>query len=46
MAIVQAGDIVQLVARDKRYFIFRVEPGGKLHSNRGVVEHDQLIGQA
>jgi tRNA (adenine57-N1/adenine58-N1)-methyltransferase catalytic subunit len=45
MAIVQAGDIVQLVGHDKRYFIFRVEAGGKLHSNRGVVEHDQLIGQ-
>ena len=46
MVTVQAGDIVQLVGRDKRYFIFRVEPGGQLHSHRGVVEHDQLIGHA
>ena len=37
--------MVQLVGHDKRYFIFRVETGGKLHSNRGVVEHDQLIGR-
>jgi tRNA (adenine57-N1/adenine58-N1)-methyltransferase catalytic subunit len=44
MATVQAGDIVQLVGHDKRYFIFRVEPGGQLHTNRGVVEHDRLIG--
>jgi tRNA (adenine57-N1/adenine58-N1)-methyltransferase len=43
--MVKAGDMVQLVARDKRYFIFRVEPGGKLHSNRGVVEHDHIIDQ-
>ncbi len=45
MATVKAGDMVQLVGHDKRYFIFRVEAGGKLHSNRGVVEHDQLIGR-
>jgi len=37
--------MVQLVGHDKRYFIFRVETGGRLHSNRGVVEHDQLIGR-
>lgn len=46
MVTVQAGDIVQLVARDKRYFIFRAEPGGQLHSHRGVVAHDDLIGRA
>ncbi len=45
MATVQAGDIVQLVGHDKRYFIFRVEAGGQLHTNRGVVEHDELIGR-
>jgi tRNA (adenine57-N1/adenine58-N1)-methyltransferase len=45
MATVQAGDIVQLVGHDKRYFIFRVEPGGQLHTNRGVVQHDDLIGR-
>jgi tRNA (adenine57-N1/adenine58-N1)-methyltransferase catalytic subunit len=36
--------MVQLVGHDKRYFIFMVEAGGQLHTNRGVVEHDALIG--
>ena len=45
MATVQPGDIVQLVGHDKRYFIFRVEAGGTLHTNRGVVQHDDLIGR-
>jgi tRNA (adenine57-N1/adenine58-N1)-methyltransferase len=44
MANAQAGDVVQLVARDKKYFIFKLAAGGRLETHRGVVPHDTLIG--
>ena len=37
--------MVQLVGRDKKYFIFRLKPGDRLETHRGVVPHDALIGQ-
>jgi tRNA (adenine57-N1/adenine58-N1)-methyltransferase len=47
MATVQAGDIVQLIGRDRkqRTFIIRLVPGEKLHTHVGIIEHDALIGQ-
>lgn len=46
MALAQAGDTIQLVGRDNKYFIFRLEAGGRFDTHRGYLEHDQLIGQA
>jgi len=40
----QAGDVVMLVGREHRYFIFRLEPHADLQTHRGVVKHDALIG--
>ncbi len=46
MTAAQAGDIVQLVARDKKkHFILRLTPGQQLHTHRGIFAHDALIGQ-
>ncbi len=47
MAIVQAGDIVLLIGRDRKpkTFILRLIPGEKLHTHVGLIEHDALIGQ-
>ncbi len=45
MAAAQAGDVIQLVGRDKKYFILRLVPGGRLDTHRGNVTHDSLIGQ-
>lgn len=48
MAVTRAGDIIQLIGRDrkKQTFIFRLVPGEKFHCNYGYIEHDTLIGLA
>ncbi len=38
------GDLALLVGRDRKSFIVRLEPGAKLHTHRGMVSHDDLIG--
>jgi tRNA(1-methyladenosine) methyltransferase and related methyltransferases len=40
----QAGDLVQLVGLSYKSFIFVLEPGKSLHTHRGVIKHDDLIG--
>ena len=44
MAVAKAGDTIQLVGRDKKYFIFRLAPGGRMDTHRGYLAHDDLIG--
>ncbi len=44
MILAQAGDIVQLVGKDEKYFIVRLTPGGQLETHRGVLKFDDLIG--
>jgi len=38
------GDIVQLVGLRHKHFIFTLVPGGQMHTHRGIVNHDDLIG--
>ena len=45
MALTQPGTIVQLVGRDKKYFILRLNAGEQLETHRGVLKHDDLIGR-
>ncbi len=47
MPICQPGDIVMLVARDRKQskFIFKLEAARKLHTHQGAIAHDDLIGQ-
>jgi tRNA (adenine57-N1/adenine58-N1)-methyltransferase catalytic subunit len=45
MTIAQAGDVVQLVGREHKHFILRLIPGQQLHTHRGILAHDALIGQ-
>jgi tRNA (adenine57-N1/adenine58-N1)-methyltransferase len=45
MALAEAGTVVQLVGRDKKYFILRLAPGERLDTHRGYLRHDDLIGQ-
>ena len=40
----QPDDLVLLVGRDRKSFIVLLEPGSQLHTHRGVVRHDDLIG--
>jgi len=41
----QDGDLVELVGTGYKYIIVRLQAGTKLHSHRGIVNHDDLIGQ-
>jgi len=45
MALAYAGDVVQLVGRDRKFFILRLMPGARLETHRGILEHNALIGQ-
>jgi tRNA (adenine57-N1/adenine58-N1)-methyltransferase len=45
MTTAQAGDVVQLVGRDRKHFILRLTPGQQMHTHHGLLEHDALIGQ-
>jgi len=41
---VQYGDLIQLVSPTNKIYTFRLTVGGKLHTHRGIVDHDGLIG--
>jgi tRNA (adenine57-N1/adenine58-N1)-methyltransferase len=44
--ITHAGDLVQLVSPSNKSFFIRLVPGGELQTHRGILNHDDLIGQA
>jgi tRNA (adenine57-N1/adenine58-N1)-methyltransferase len=41
----KTGDLVQLVGRDHKYRLVRLQPGAELHTHRGLVKHDEMIGK-
>ncbi len=45
MTDIQAGDMVQLVGRDHKYRLVRLQPGAELHTHRGLIKHDDMIGK-
>ncbi len=40
----QVGDLIQLVSPTNKVYLVRLTPGGQLHTHRGIVEFDQIIG--
>lgn len=42
----QAGDRVQLTDAKRRHFTIILEPGGELHTHKGIIEHDKIIGSS
>lgn len=40
----QAGDLAQLVGLRHKSFIVTLKPGAELHTHRGILKHDELIG--
>lgn len=40
----QAGDLALLVGLRHKYYIFPLLPGGTMHTHRGMLDHDDLIG--
>ncbi len=45
MTLIQAGDLVQLVGRDHKYRLVKLQPGAELHTHRGMLKHDDMIGK-
>lgn len=45
MWMAQEGDLVLLMARNRKSFIVRLEQGGELHTHKGMIRFDDLIGQ-
>lgn len=46
MTAAQAGDMALFInLRDEKRYLIRLQPGGALHSHRGVIQHDACIGQ-
>lgn len=41
----QPGDLVELIAPNNKFFLFRLTEGMRLETHRGVVEHNHLIGK-
>ncbi|MBI1800570.1 MAG: tRNA (adenine-N1)-methyltransferase [Chloroflexi bacterium] len=41
----QAHELVQLIGADDKRFFVRLTPGVTFHTHRGLVRHDQIIGQ-
>ncbi|MEZ0394907.1 MAG: tRNA (adenine-N1)-methyltransferase [Anaerolineales bacterium] len=41
----QAGDLALLVGLRHKYYIFPLLPGGVMHTHRGMLNHDDLIGK-
>jgi tRNA (adenine57-N1/adenine58-N1)-methyltransferase len=41
----QAGDLVFLFSQDYKTFQLVLKPGSRAHTHRGIIEHDDLIGQ-
>jgi tRNA (adenine57-N1/adenine58-N1)-methyltransferase len=42
--LTQKGDLIQLVGLNFKSYIFALEEGKELHTHRGVIKHDNLIG--
>jgi len=45
MPFAQPNDLVLLISKDQKRFMVRLSPGGELHTHRGYLKHDDLIGQ-
>jgi len=45
VSVARENDLVFLMGRDRKSFIVRLEPGAELQTHRGVIRHDDLIGQ-
>ena len=42
--LIQPGDLAQLVSPSNKIYFVRIIPGGELHTHRGVIHFDALIG--
>ena len=40
----QPGDLAELVSQSKKIYFIRLNPGDKVQTHRGIIQHDDLIG--
>jgi len=45
MTLARADDLVLLISPDRKRFVVLLEPGEVFHTHRGMIAHDDLIGQ-
>ncbi|MDH4208760.1 MAG: tRNA (adenine-N1)-methyltransferase [Anaerolineae bacterium] len=45
MDLAEAQDLVVLLGKDGKRFIVRLSPGERLHTHRGFINHDDILGQ-
>jgi tRNA (adenine57-N1/adenine58-N1)-methyltransferase len=45
VSLTREGDLVQLIGRDHKYRLVRLQPGEELHTHRGLLKHDDMIGK-
>ena len=45
MKIAQNNDLVLLISHDHKRYLFTLRTGDRFHTHKGVIEHDELIGQ-
>jgi len=45
MTIARENDLVLLIGQDRKQFIIRLTPGGRLQTHRGCINHDDLLGR-
>jgi tRNA (adenine57-N1/adenine58-N1)-methyltransferase len=45
MTVAQEEDLVLLLGKDGKRFIVRLRPGDELHTHRGFIRHDDILGQ-
>jgi tRNA (adenine57-N1/adenine58-N1)-methyltransferase len=45
MSVTKAQDLVLLLGKDGKRFIVRLTPGESLHTHRGFIKHDDMLGQ-
>ena len=38
------GDSILLVTNDNKRYLIKLKPGGRLHTHKGIYEHEQLVG--
>jgi len=43
--LTQLNDTILLVSRDEKHYMVRLTAGGQMHTNRGFIPHDALIGK-
>ncbi|HNH04870.1 MAG TPA: tRNA (adenine-N1)-methyltransferase, partial [Anaerolineales bacterium] len=43
--ITHDNDLIQLVGLTHKHFIFSLKAGAELHTHRGMIKHDDLIGK-